>query len=268
MKKVFNYYLYDMCGNKTALVEASNVNKDLRKIINDEIMNKNCDIEQVGFVSKEEFKLTMAGGEFCGNATRGTAYYYLNGKKGEISIKVSNDITLRAGVTEDGKAWTEMPLYKGEEQIRKLDNGIYEVIMDGINFIILEENVSKEYLEDKSDLKEKTKEILSKYDVSESEATGVIFEELDVNNRIKINPVVWVKSIDTLFYENACGSGTTAVAMLESIKCKESKKIEIVQPSKEVIIANVYFDNDKIKKASICGGLNIDKEVRSIDIEI
>ena len=268
MKKVINYYLYDMCGNKTALVEGDNIDKSTRKKINDKIMNQNSDIEQVGFVSRKEFKLTMAGGEFCGNATRGTAYYYLNGRKGEIPIKVSNNIVLRAGVTEDGKAWTEMPLYKKDSQIRKLDDSIYEVIMDGINFIILEEKISKKYLMVKDDLKKKAKEMIDKYDISESEATGVIFKELDNDNKIKINPVVWVKSVDTLFYENACGSGTTAVAMLESMKCRESKRLEIVQPSEEIIIASIDFNNNKIEKATICGGLTIDKNIRSVDIEI
>ena len=269
MRKEFKYYLYDMCGNKTALVEEDVLNNNIKKIINDEIMSKNKDVEQVGFVSLKEYKLTMAGGEFCGNATRGSAYYYLNGNKGDISIKVANNIILKAGVDEKGFAWTEMPLCNNKKIVKKLDEGIYEVILQGINFIILDEEKSKDYLKDKESLKEKSKMIIRKYNINDSEATGVIFKEKD-GNRIRINPVVWVKSIDTVFYENACGSGTTAVAILETLKNKESQDIDIIQPSNEIITAKINYDKGKnvINNAIIYGDLRIQKDIKKIIINV
>ena len=275
MEKILKYYIYDMSGNVTALVEANDISDELKKIINDEIMKENNNVEQVGFVSKDEFKLTMAGGEFCGNATRGSAYYYLNGKKGEINLKVANDIVLKAGVNENGKAWTEMPLYSGKEFYRKASDGIYEIRLNGISFIILDEEKSEKYLKDKLNIKENAMKIIKKYNKSEAEAIGVIFEEKISGDgikkaKIKINPVVWVKSIDTLFYENACGSGTTAVGILESIKAGKSKNLDIIQPSNEIITTNVKLNenNKTIEKITICGGLKVDKIEKKVMIEI
>lgn len=273
MKKIFKYYIYDMCGNVTALVDADDISKKIRKIINDEIMKENNNVEQVGFVSLKEYKLTMAGGEFCGNATRGSAYYYLNGKKGEINLKVANDIVLKAGVDENGNIWTEMPLYSGKEFYRKASDGIYEIRLNGISFIILDEEKSGKYLKDKINIKENAMELIKKYSESGAEVIGVIFEEKmkkDGIENIKINPVVWVRSIDTLFYENACGSGTTAVGILESIKAGKSKNLDIIQPSNEIITTNVKL-NEKgktIEKITICGRLNIDKIERKVMIKI
>ncbi|MBP3255058.1 MAG: hypothetical protein J6M60_01005 [Clostridia bacterium] len=273
MKKIFKYYIYDMCGNVTALVDADDISKEVRKIINDEIMKENNNVEQVGFVSLKEYKLTMAGGEFCGNATRGSAYYYLNGKKGEINLKVANDIVLKAGVDENGKAWTDMPLYSGKEFYRKASEGIYEIRLNGISFIILDEEKSEKYLKDKLNIKENAMEIIKKYNKSEAEAIGVIFEEKvkkDGIENIKINPIVWVKSIDTLFYENACGSGTTAVGILESIKDGRSKNLDIIQPSNEIITTNIIVNEKEktIEKITICGGLYVDENEKKLMIEI
>lgn len=85
----FNYKILNPGGNKTALVEGLNYSKEERKIINDIILNKNKDVEQVGFIDKEKKILEMAGGEFCMNATRCAIYEFLNAKEGKIELSVS-----------------------------------------------------------------------------------------------------------------------------------------------------------------------------------
>src|SRR4051812_12238872 len=79
-------------GNDTALI-AGIPKKKMRRAINDAVMQKFLSIEQVGFYEfnfiKNEARLEMAGGEFCGNATRSLAYLLLNGKIGEVKICVS-----------------------------------------------------------------------------------------------------------------------------------------------------------------------------------
>ena len=46
-----------------------------RREIQDHIMNKYKDVEQVGFIDSSDgiYSLTMTGGEFCGNAARAAA---------------------------------------------------------------------------------------------------------------------------------------------------------------------------------------------------
>lgn len=267
MKKEFTYYLFSPCGNDTALVEGINIDEQTKKKLNDKIMNIHPNIEQVGFVSLDKYKLIMAGGEFCGNATRSAAYYYLNGKHGDIEINVSNNMIMKAGVNKEGKAWSQIPLYDGKNFINTIDTGIYEILMNGIKYIVLEKEISKEYLLDKKNIKSNAMSILKNYKVKDSEAVGVIFLE-EINEKIKIHPVVWVKSINTLFYETACGSGTTAVAMLEAIKTNQSQNIDIIQPSNQIITAKIDLNKGRIEKACILGKIKTDKTARRITVEI
>lgn len=151
MTRKIKYQIYSPGGNDTALVQGVGYSRELKKRINDEIMKVDTNIEQVGFVENEGTpKLVMAGGEFCGNATRSAAYYYLKGKTGEIQIEVSGaEEILKAGVDEEGNAWSQMPIYSGDDVVTVLEPGIYKVKMKGIIHIIVEAEPAKRYLEDK-----------------------------------------------------------------------------------------------------------------------
>ena len=267
MKKEFTYYLFSPSGNDTALVEGIDIDEYTKKILNDKIMEIHPNIEQVGFISLDKYKLEMAGGEFCGNATRCAAYYYLKGKSGEIEIDISNNMRIKAGVDSAGKAWSQMPVYTGKDFIRVVDNGIYEIIMKGIKYIILEKEVSKSYLLDKKNLKSNAINLLKKYNIKEAEAIGIIFLE-EVKEKVKIHPVVWVKKINTLFYETACGSGTTAVAILQAVKNNCSQNIDVVQPSNQEITAKIILNKGKIENAYILGNIKSDNSIKRININI
>ena len=62
------------------------------------------------------------------------------------------------------------------------------------------------------------------------EAVGVLWLNRN-NGKIFMNPVVWVKEMDTCYNETSCGSGSIAVCLLEG------KKVQVVQPSGEIISA-------------------------------
>ena len=88
--KDYDYKIYIPSGNPTALVFGLEKDPARRKEINDEIMAQYDDfVEQVGFVNTDikNPELMMAGGEFCGNATRSAVKYYLNDKQGDLNIK-------------------------------------------------------------------------------------------------------------------------------------------------------------------------------------
>lgn len=70
---------------------------------------------------------------------------------------------------------------------------------------------------------------------------------------IKIHPVVWVKSIDTLFYETSCGSGTIAYLIILDITENKDIEIDILQPSNKLIKAGIKLDGHNIEKAYISG---------------
>lgn len=261
-KKV-KYIKFIPGGNDTALVLSKNYSKDEKKEINDEIMNEDKTIEQVGFVDKsDEPELQMAGGEFCGNATRSSALYYLDGKCGNIKIKVNGKDIIETGVYQNGEAWCQIPLYIGENQIVEIEEGIYKVRMNGMISIVIKENISKKYLENKDELKETALSFINKYKLKDSEAVGVMFLEQD--EKLKINPVVWVRDIDTLFYETACGSGTTATAMVKAFLENKNQEVEVVQPSGLIIKANIEIEDSCVKKAIISGKVLSDFDEKEI----
>lgn len=263
---VIKYAICRPGGNDTALVYGSDYTQEQKKCINDVIMKKHSNVEQVGFIDfNKKPELQMAGGEFCGNATRSAANFYLDGKAGSIKIIVNGKDVIDAGVDNNKNAWCEIPLYHGEDTITSNDDGIYFVKMNGMVSVVIQENIAVSYLQQKSKLKEAGMNIIKKYNLEDNEAVGVMFCEC-IEGTIKINPVVWVKSIDTLFYETACGSGTTAVAMVKAFNEKKSLVVDIIQPSEMIITANITMENGRINKAIISGPVENDGVIYSVNI--
>ena len=93
-----SYMIYNPAGNITALVIGDEYNLEQRRLINSKIMEKETKVEQVGFLSKKDRKLTMAGGEFCGNATRCATVYYIK-KQESMELEINNN-KIKAGINE------------------------------------------------------------------------------------------------------------------------------------------------------------------------
>lgn len=73
-----------------------------------------------------------------------------------------------------------------------------------------------------------------------------------VSSKIKINPVVWVKDIDTVFYETACGRGSLGTAIYNYYKNKD-ENLELIQPSGYSINIDLDAKAQYIESASISG---------------
>ena len=261
-----DYSIYRPAGNDTAFVYKTDYTQEQRKLINDAIMAKHSNVEQVGFIDlggKPE--LQMAGGEFCGNATRSAAFIYLDGKQGKLQMIVNSKDLINAGVDEFGKAWCEIPLYDGPDVFTEIESGIYIIKMNGMVTVVVQEQKAKDYLKSRDKLKAIGMDFIQKYNLKCSEAVGIMFCERE-SGKLKINPIVWVNSIDTLFYETACGSGTTAVCMVEAFLKKQSQEIDILQPSGLVITANITYSENKVVKAIISGNVETDGKKHSIEI--
>lgn len=188
---------YKLCiasGNPTALVHGQ---VDKAQAI--KILAEDPRVEQVGFLSGDEktgYRLDMAGGEFCGNATRSAVFEFAKGKPCEMEISVSGcDSPIRGGVNEDGTVWAEMPEMLGKEE---LPGGITLVRLPGITHAVLGSDDTESFEAILETIKNIEKNV---------PAIGII----GVKNG-KMYPVVWVRSIDTLCRETACGSGITAAA--------------------------------------------------------
>jgi len=249
-------------GNNTSLIDGITTDPSIRKQVNDKIMRLYPDIEQVGFINRNpsDPELMMAGGEFCGNATRSTAYLALDGRPGEVNIKVSGvSEPLRAGVTSNGEAFSEMPVYADGNRVEQDTKNpkASTVYMEGITQYVVWDD-PKVRGKKPEEIKQYAREILKQkgYD-TDFPAAGVMFVEKTLRG-IEMRPVVYVRDIGTTFYETACGSGTTAVAMVLAKQDRQSViDLPIIQPSGMAIWVSVDYDPilNEFGKAQISGSV-------------
>lgn len=246
-------------GNDTLLIKGLVKNPNRKKLINDQMMSLYPNVEQVGFY---EFNpktnmatLEMAGGEFCGNATRSLAYLLLNGKKGEIKVQVSGTTKkLRAGIKKENTAFAQMPIYSSLDSVQKIDNNLSKVSLSGITYLITPLPKNKSV----NELKKIGFSLLKENGLAYSEpACGVMFWSKR-KKQYKLDPVVWVRDIKTLFYETACASGTAALGLWIA-KTNPSSKIQtsIIQPSSQPIRVTITKNAKGFKQTIINGPIEI-----------
>ena len=254
--KKFIYEIIIPWWNSTALVELekdykiSNLEK---KEINNKIMAENMEVEQVWFIYNdiENPKLEMAWWEFCWNAVRSAVYKYFK----DYWVKIKDirvfGIEKKLNVFLESKlgkviSWTEMPIYTNPKNIKKIEENIYIVKMDWITHIVIE-NMSLSNLsieEIKSKAMKKMEEFQEKYiDLKNIPCLGVIYIESNSSlNKKIIKPIVFVRSINTIFYETACWSWTCAVWMVEALKKWKNINLDVLQPSWFIISVKVEYD--------------------------
>jgi len=265
------YAIFKPGGNDTALVFGLETDPTQRKKINDAIMRQHPNVEQVGFINPDpaQAELLMAGDEFCGNATRSTAWQVLGGQPGEVKIKVSGvERRLAAGVSEEGDAWSQMPIYADPKKIAFLPDGTAIVAMEGITHIVTEDVYPEATPEE---LKEIAFKMLEGAGLLESVAAAGVMFISEKDGRVQLRPVVWVRDIKTLFYETACGSGTTAVGLLTALKNKSSVDLPVIQPTGMPINITVGFNADTFDTAVISGPIEvlvIEEELDSSDLSV
>ncbi|MSU55119.1 MAG: hypothetical protein EXS46_01095 [Candidatus Taylorbacteria bacterium] len=187
--------------------------------------------EQAGFLIPIENRFEMAGGEFCGNAARSTAVL-LSIIKGltEVEFTVSGFIgTVKATVIKiGGSRYTARCTFGGLPVIRKdvcLKSGQEVSVVDlgGIVHVVFE----APFPVDKTFYQNAHLAMMRELELENREAVGVVwFKRQD--RSVFLYPVVWVKEVDTFFFEQSCGSGTIAVALVTGAK-------SVVQPTGKTI---------------------------------
>ena len=91
---------------------------------------------------------------------------------------------------------------------------------------------------------------MEKFDTNQK-AVGIILLE-KYKDIIKIYPIIWVKAIDTLYYETACGSGSLATLIYKNY-IDSVEKLEVLQPSGDVIKVELNKIKNIIQNATISG---------------
>lgn len=193
-------------------------------------------VEQAGFLVHEQngsqAHFEMSGSEFCGNAARSAAViisllenkpdntFTMSGFRGKVSSYVEK--------MENGNFFVkcEFPDLTVKQEKKNLNGKILKVVdLGGIVHVAINSPFPKNYQAEHEQI---TKEL----GLRERDAVGVLWLNETPEGNIKMEPVVWVKSINTFFHETSCGSGTIAAA------CVTGKK-NIIQPSGEMIEADI-----------------------------
>lgn len=200
-------------GNETALQTIKGEIKGVNGRIGKVLLRAYPTAEQAGLLYIDVERLEMAGGEFCGNASaaaavllarevaKPTVSYSVSGFEGSVNAEV---ILLGCGKYRVRTSFEGMN-YKVESFEHKGER-LSAVDMKGIIHILIEGTFPR------SNYESIQRSLINELALHGRKAVGVIWYERQAG-KIYINPVVWVKAIDTIYYETACGSGAIATAL-------------------------------------------------------
>ena len=199
-------------GNSTALVFDCPL--DERAKTSNQLL---ADVEQVGFVENDlgATRLVMMGGELCINASIAAASLLKTG----LTMSTSGLQSLVHTINQNDSTEISIALpYKREGNI---------IVFEGIGFVC--ENATE-----KSSI-QPTKEMLRAYCGQYSVGAFGLIQYQD--NTIK--PYVYVKDVDSLVAETACGSGSIATSIVTGYE-------DIIQPTGESIHVRYKPGTDQV----------------------
>ena len=245
----------DPAGNITIMVLTPVDRKDYAQVAQKLLENKTLNGEQVAFIllNSQYPAMEMCGLEFCGNASRAFALY-----KAATAIPQQNEITVRVSGCDKpltaridhgtGNVEMDMPV---PDEIREftdkelsINKGGTLVCLDGIAHLILQDVAPMK------DTFEMLRDgIYENYD-PDLPAFGVMF--CDTVNQM-MTPVVYVKDVDTTYFEGSCASGTVAAAYaLALTQGNGEHRLELQQPGGTLCTTTIKKEN-RIEKISLSG---------------
>ena len=250
MGKSLEIFVANPAGNITIFVktpvsrsEYSNVAKKLLELDFDGKKG-----EQVAFITGSS-SMEMCGLEFCGNASRSFGYYLAMHSMGnihEVEVSVSGcDSPLRVHVDYDsGEASINMPL---PVRVDKLFGGTL-VEFEGIAHLILDK---KEATEDGfKELRHMVYEDAGR----NYEAFGVMYMD---SRRDTMTPVVYVRDVDTIYFEGSCASGSAGAAVAMTMDKPDGEYDYSLRQPEGVLKVHVVKVSGEIKEVLLGGHIDI-----------
>lgn len=211
------------------------------------------DVEQVGYLCPPVMggagRIEMAGGEFCGNATR--AFGMLTAQKmGELPRVLVEVSGCEAPVAVDidwsnRTAKSQMPLPRSVSRVEA--DGCPGTLVDlgGIAHLVVED------VPPGLEFFQKAEPLFGAF--PEADAYGVIFL-----NGGQMTPLVKVPAAGTLVWEGSCGSGSLAAAAAQSRTAPDGPFVrKYIQPAGTVEAA-VIRQNGEVVSAWIGGPVTLD----------
>lgn len=217
-----NYALMDPTGNRTVLVTTP-VPPAQRPAVAAALMGAEPTAEQLGFVTAGEAPaLTMAGGEFCGNASMAAAAL-LRPQGGRVLLRVSGtpapvpvEITPAPGGWR-GRVAMPLPLRIGVRELPSLGS-VPVVELPGITHIPLTAPLDRAAAE--ALIRPLCRQLAAP-------ALGLLLTD----GKSRMTPLVYVPAADTLFWESSCASGTAAVGAWQQALLGTPVRLTLQQPA-------------------------------------
>ncbi len=252
---LIRYTIADPTGNITALVE-SPVAPELRRTVASAIMAAEPEVEQLGFLAPAQngadIALTMAGGEFCGNACLSAAAWHVQRRGldgGTVPVSMSgaeNPVSTELNKITEAEylGSVEMPLPTAAETLSTALGELCLIRFPGISHLILPADVSH------AEAEAMIRPLCSSLG---TDALGLmLFDE----SRCTLEPLVFVPGADSLFWEHSCASGTCAVGAFLALREKQSVRIELKQPGGSLSVC-ARFENESIQTLSLGGDIRL-----------
>ena len=207
--KSIDYVVMDPTGNVTILV-LTPVPEGSQPAVAKMIMEREPSAEQAGFVTLRDdgIAIRMAGGEFCGNAAMSSAALFAM-EKGISQRVIHVDFSgtpdpVKVSVTAlpggAMKGTLSMPeCVSVEEKVLPGGRSYPVVSFEGISQVIADKELSRD---------EAQEVIIPWCGYLGADALGIMIFDRE---RESLSPLVYVPSAGTMFWENSCASGTSAV---------------------------------------------------------
>lgn len=198
-------------------------------------------------------RIEMAGGEFCGNATRAFAMVMQQEmgvpSPSSMRLEVSGCDHLVTAYSDcrEGTAESEMPLPRSVRTVQIGSQSGVLVDLDGIAHLVVEDLVpSLEFFQSAEPIFQQ---------IPELEAYGVMF--LDRSSS-RMTPLVKVPAANTLVWEGSCGSGSVASAIACTLDAPDGDySQDLIQPA-GVIQVKLTLSQRQVTRVSIGGPVRLD----------
>ncbi|MDO4812331.1 MAG: hypothetical protein Q3995_02280 [Eubacteriales bacterium] len=216
--------------------------------------------EQVGYVCEStdgaDGHMEMAGGEFCGNATRAFGMYVAkkNGLRGQCHLTLCvSGCEKQVGVDVDtiadtARAEMPLPLFVRREKVGNVEGTL--VHLGGIaHFVVEDVKPSVEFFSEAEPMFEK---------LAGLDAYGVIFHD---SKSHRMTPLVKVPAANSLVWEGSCGSGSLASAIAQSEGMDDGEfERDYIQPA-GTVCATAVRKGGEVVTAYIGGSVTLDEPV-------
>lgn len=254
----WSYSKWDPSGNTTLFFAREE--KVPRGIIRRALEPSGLCAEQAGFADLAARTLDMAGGEFCVNAARSFGACLASALDPEGG---ENALSLEARVSGwPGPVVLEVrgkkPLWSVTAKLSLPDcpqedlAGGRLVRLPGISHLLL----SEERFPMPADKKAAAMRLLAETGLSEEPAAGIVWWRRG-RHGLQIWPVVFVRDLETLYEETACGSGTLALALARHVASGEDE-FSVRQPGGDSL--SVRFLREKGLCALVGGSVRLVSE--------